>query len=827
MSRIKIDFGIDLGTTNSGIAVSNRAEAKMYRTDTQKDTMPSCLMITKRSTLAGDKAFGRIGKDKKNAFLDLNFKSNIFTEFKRTIGASTKYETNFGQEFSSTELSAEVLKTLKSFVDDENVTSAVITIPAAFEMNQISATKKAAELAGIGYVELVQEPYAAAIAYGFDSANKNGHWLVFDFGGGTFDAALVNVSEGIIKVVDTQGDNHVGGKNIDEALVQEIFMPYFKENYAIDSILINEDKLNAFKEMWKPFAEEAKNQLSYKEEYAILTDLYDEYGEDDEGDEFEVDMTITREQLKEVAQPIFQKAIDYCKTLLQRNSLTGETLDELILVGGPTLSPIIREMLAEQIKKPNTSVDPMTVVAKGAAIYASTLNRPDIEEIDEDEDQEENNLVKLKIDYESMVVGEQTFVPIHTLEEGKVVFVEIERGDKAFKTERLEINNIGNVAILNLNKGVNNDFSILVYDEQGNRLECSPTNFSIKEGTAAGGVPLPHAVCIEVFDKTLEKRIIKPLKGLEKNKTLPALGVYNDLETSKQIRPGMDDFIEIPIYQGDPYTKATLNNHVSTIRITGEELPHLVPKDSLVNLTINVDRSNIMSGKVNFVDIDFEIPFEVKLAEANVTAEWLKLQIEETRRSIEKLDPSLQKSYKKELQNVQNIFANKKTDSGRLETRSELQKLARAIDKIERENEWPKMEQELKEAFHKLEEVNREKGNEQTERIIENLRPDVEQIIQNKDKKNASKMIKDMEKLAFEMERLEHLIGFVLFLEREFSNITWLNSMDARSDINQAKSIIYEEPSIERLQPIVNDLYKNAEFDKRITDGLPKEILRG
>lgn len=826
MSRIKIDFGIDLGTTNSGIAVSNKGEIKMYRTDTQRDTMPSCVMVTKRSTLAGDKAFGLIGKDKKKAAKDPSFKSNIFTEFKRTIGSSTKYETNFGRKLSSTELSAEVLKTLKSFVDNESVASAIITIPAAFEMNQISATKKAAELAGIDYVELVQEPYAAAIAYGVNSTNKNGQWLVFDFGGGTFDAALVNVSEGIIKVVDTQGDNHLGGKNIDEAIMENIFMPYFKENYSIDSILADEHRLNAFKEMWKPLAEEAKNQLSYREEHSILTDLYDEYGEDDEGEEFEIDMTITREQLKEVAERYFQKAINHCKALLQRNSLTGNTLDELILVGGPTLSPIVREMLTEQIRKPNTSIDPMTVVAKGAAVYASTINRPESVEAENNEGRE-GNITKLNIDYESMVVGEETFVTIKTLQEEKVVFAEIEREDKAFKSERLEINNIGNVAELRLTEGVSNNFSILVYDEQGNRLECSPDSFSIKEGTATGGAPLPHAVCIEVFDKITEKQIIKPLKGLEKNKALPALGVYNDLETSKQIRPGMDDFIEIPIYQGEPFSKATLNNHVYTIRITGEELPSLVPEGSLINLTINVDRSNIMSGKVNFLDIDFEIPFEANFKEANVTAEWLESQIAATQRSINELDNSLQEQYSNELKKVQDIFDNKKTGAGRLEVRSELQKLAKAVDQIERENEWPKLERELKEAFHNLERVNNEKGNEQTRRIVEGIRPDVEQIIREKDKKLAPKMIKDIGSLAFELERLEHLIGFILFLDKEFSTLPWQDPNMARRDINHAKGVIYETPSIERLQPIVNNLFINAGFDKRGTGGLPKGILIG
>ena len=292
MARLKIDFGIDLGTTNSAIAVMDDGKVKMHRTDTQRDTMPSCVMVTKKGFLLGDKAYAQLSKDKKKAFTDLDFKSNIFIEFKRTMGNSVKYKTDdkIGVELSSEELSAEVLKTLKSYVDDESVKSAIITIPAAFEMNQINATKKAAELAGIEYVELVQEPYAAAIAYGVESANKNGFWLVFDFGGGTFDSALVKVSDGIIKVIDTEGDNFLGGKNLDEAIVDNIFIPYLKERFIIDSIIENQEKFTAFKEMWKPLAEDAKNQLSYKEEYPILTNLYDEYGEDDEGEEFEIDL---------------------------------------------------------------------------------------------------------------------------------------------------------------------------------------------------------------------------------------------------------------------------------------------------------------------------------------------------------------------------------------------------------------------------------------------------------------------------------------------------------------------------------------------------------
>src|SRR5690554_4238109 len=400
MARLKIDFGIDLGTTNSAIAESVEGKTKIHKTTTMKDTMPSCVMVSKRGFTVGDNAFGLLTKDKIKTFQNPDFESNVFTEFKRTMGNIKKHKTPKG-ELGSEELSAEVLKTLKSFVKEDSVKAAVITIPAAFEMNQINATKKAAELAGIEYVELVQEPYAAAIAYGVESANKNGFWLVFDFGGGTFDSALVKVSDGIIKVIDTEGDNFLGGKNLDEAIVDNIFIPYLKERFTIDSIIENQEKFTAFKEMWKPLAEDAKNQLSYKEEYPILTNLYDEYGEDDEGEEFEIDLTITREQLKEVIEPFVQKAIDYCKVLLKRNNLDGNSLGELILVGGPTLSPIVRDMLEAQIKKPNTSVDPMTVVAKGAAIYASTINNT-VEDVNVD-----TSKVQLGIRSEERRVGKE------------------------------------------------------------------------------------------------------------------------------------------------------------------------------------------------------------------------------------------------------------------------------------------------------------------------------------------------------------------------------------------------------------------------------------
>jgi len=799
MARLKIDFGIDLGTTNSAIAVMDEGKVKMHRTDTQRDTMPSCVMVTKKGFLVGDKAFAQLSKDKKKSSSDPDFVSNIFIEFKRTMGNSVKYKTDdkIGVELSSEELSAEVLKTLKSYVDDESVKSAIITIPAAFEMNQINATKKAAELAGIEYVELVQEPYAAAIAYGVESANKNGFWLVFDFGGGTFDSALVKVSDGIIKVIDTEGDNFLGGKNLDEAIVDNIFIPYLKERFAIDSIIEDQEKFTAFKEMWKPLAEDAKNQLSYKEEYPILTNLYDEYGEDDEGDEFEIDLTITREQLKEVIEPFVQKAIDYCKVLLKRNNLDGNSLSELILVGGPTLSPIVREMLETQIKKPNSSVDPMTVVAKGAAIYASTINNT------VENENADASKVQLHIDYDSMVASDETFVTVKTKDADRIVFAEIARGDDAFKSEKVELHNIGEVIELHLKSGERNTFTILLYDEKGNKLECEPNKFSIQPDTALGGATLTHTICIEVFDKKVGKKLLKAIKGLEKDKTLPAQGVSNGLTTRKQIRPGMDDFIDIPIYQGIPETKAISNNHVTTVRITGDDIPKLLPEGSIADLTLNFTKGSDFSGKINFLDIDFEMPLEINSNESEVTKEWLEQQIKETENSLRNIDSPRSSEFEEKLNKVKSIFDSKNTEAGRLETRSELQKVAREIEQVEKLNEWPNLEETLKEEFYRLEKANNELGNEKTTQVVNQFRSQLDEVIRAKDVKLGNVLLEEISGFFVQLTLIYQLVGFIRQHNDNFNSYSWKDSGRARTLLNKGLQVISENPTTDELHPIV------------------------
>ena len=292
--RQKIDYGIDLGTTNSAIARMVSGEAIIIKSDDiQMDTTPSCVYFNKKKTMfVGLHAKSSIENEATSAFRSrLQTPSNGYQEFKRTMGTDHKFESVYmGRSFSSEELSAEVLKKLRGYIRDENVDSAVITVPAMFRQNQIDATQRAAELAGFKYCELLQEPIAASIAYGIKASANSGYWLVFDFGGGTFDAALMHVDEGIMKVVDTEGDNHLGGKNIDAAIVDQLFFPQISEKCPIAGVLSNKLNKRLLQDALKRYAEQTKIALSSKNTW---NHYLEDFGTDDDGEELQIDLTVS------------------------------------------------------------------------------------------------------------------------------------------------------------------------------------------------------------------------------------------------------------------------------------------------------------------------------------------------------------------------------------------------------------------------------------------------------------------------------------------------------------------------------------------------------
>lgn len=834
MARLKIDYGIDLGTTNSAICRMEKGNPTVKKIEVTDDTMPSCVYINKkRSLIVGSSAYRSMKSDKQRATKSWKKEvSNTYIEFKRTMGTDTLYpSSNMGKDFSSEELSAEVLKTLKSFITDENFASVVITVPAKFTVNQKTATMKAAKLAGFEHCELLQEPIAAAMAYGLSSEQKNGYWIVFDFGGGTFDAALLKVEDGIMQVLDTEGDNYLGGKNLDYAIVDDIIIPYLEENYSIEGILADDNKKEVLRDAMKTYAEEVKNQLSFKDREDIISNLGD-LGEDEDGEEIELDLSVSQEEAFAAMRPHFQKAVDVCKELLKRNNMTGMQLDKLILVGGPTHSPLIRKMLKEQIT-PNvdTSIDPMTAVATGAALYASTIDADasvtnDIE----------IGTIRLNIGYEATSVETVEWVSVKLDKKAtgsncpEKVWVELVRGDKAWSSGKVEIDEMGNVIEANLLEGKPNGFSIITYDAQGNSLDCFPNELTIIQGPKVGAAPLPYHIGIAVYDDRKEKTVFEPFVGLEKNKPLPAVGVINNnRKTLKQIRPGVStDMLRIPVYQADAYTggtKASLYEYVADVVITGDDVESLIPEGSSVEVTLKVNSSEMMVMEIFFPSLDFTVEKELdtsKLQSIEEATKQIPNDIREAQYGIDDMtDAGIDTT---ELQaQLDRVKEENKNSSEKKAVLQHLKEVLRKIEEKESSTEWSRLEQDLREEFERLEKANDELGNEKSTAQVNQLRSQVDRVIRNKKVELGRELKDQVHSLFFQLTFIYQLIGFIKHHNDNFGRYQWKDPNRARQLMNQAVSMINNQPRVEELHPIVVSLIKLLPDSER--EILGKELL--
>ncbi|MBQ0086779.1 MAG: Hsp70 family protein [Bacteroidales bacterium] len=816
MVQVKMKYGIDLGTTNSAICKMENGTPTIKKADDLKDTMSSCVSFTRKKIIKlGTSAYNDLRQDKARATHKwTKDNENVFLEFKRTMGLDTRYSSsNMGREYNSEELSAEVLKTLKSFVSEDNINSCVITIPAKFTPDQIAATKRAATLAGINHCELLQEPIAASMAYGLTSSQKDGYWVVFDFGGGTFDSAVLKVEDGIMQVTDTEGDNYLGGKNLDYAIVDEIIIPYIKENFVIDDILADDTKRQILRDAMKFYAEQAKNQLSFKDKCDIMSQL-DEFGDDDEGTPIELDMVITKEQLEPVVKPIFQKAVDITKELLKRNNLEGR-LDTLILVGGPTYSPVLRSLLKDQIT-PNvdTTIDPMTAVAKGAALYASGIESNAVEEI-------KSGTVALDVQYNSSSVETLEFVTVKLVKEDSTgiipnkVYVEFVRGDKAWSSGKIEINEIGDVIECQLNEGKANAFSIIAYDEKGTNIPCFPNEINIIQGTVVGSAILPRNIGIEVHDVDKSKDVFVPLKGLEKNKQLPAVGVRNGLKIPKKLRPGMsDDRLVIPIYIGESDaegTSAIYNDHVFDVIITGDDVPALIPENSDIDITIKVDRSQLMTLQANFAVIGETIEKEIEVgarSEADNDKE-VRERFDEAKRKHAHLQKAagisseeLEKSQKM-ISDIDSRFEGEiATADGTMHLLASLREVFREMESVEKHHEWDSLEAELRSEFARLEKANNELGNNYDSQVAE-LRTRTDRAITSKNLQAARDTLSDIHDVFMSCTLIYQLMAFIQHHSKNFGSFRWKNSAEARAQLNRGVQMIGSgNPDVEDLREV-------------------------
>ena len=361
-----IQIGIDLGTTNSSVAINNNGTIEIVKKPGGVEYTPSVFGFDKaKNKVVGQRAYENFYKNASEEEI-----KNYKPEVKRLMGTSETFHfERVDTKMSPEEISAEILKSLKEDIlrkyPDFNTVAAVITVPAAFSVLQSEATKRAGNLAGFKHVILLQEPIAAAVAYGF-SNTKNENWLIYDFGGGTFDVALIASKERALSVLGHNGDNFLGGKNFDLEIVDKVIVPKILEKFSIKNFNRSNEKYRGAFSQLKFFAETAKIELSQYDKISIVVE---NIGKDDEDKEIFVTINFTRKEFETLIKPMVDRTIELSKETLKDAGIKNGSVAKVILVGGPTQIPYIRERIESDLKiTTDASVDPLTVVARGACV---------------------------------------------------------------------------------------------------------------------------------------------------------------------------------------------------------------------------------------------------------------------------------------------------------------------------------------------------------------------------------------------------------------------------------------------------------------------------
>ncbi|EMW5694911.1 molecular chaperone DnaK [Enterococcus faecium] len=353
MSKI---IGIDLGTTNSAVAVLEGNEAKIIANPEGKRITPSVVSFKNGEIQVGEVA-------KRQAVTNPNTISSI----KRHIGEAGYKVDVEGKSYTPQEISAMILQYIKGFAEDylgEKVEKAVITVPAYFNDAQRQATKDAGKIAGLEVERIVNEPTAAALAYGLDKTDRDEKILVFDLGGGTFDVSILELGDGVFDVLSTAGDNHLGGDDFDNKIIDYMVAEFKKEN----SIDLSQDKMAL--QRLKDAAEKAKKDLSGVSSTQISLPFITA----GESGPLHLEMTLTRAKFDELTADLVERTKVPVRQALKDAGLSQSEIDEVILVGGSTRIPAVVEAVRKETgKEPNKSVNPDEVVAMGAAIQGGVI----------------------------------------------------------------------------------------------------------------------------------------------------------------------------------------------------------------------------------------------------------------------------------------------------------------------------------------------------------------------------------------------------------------------------------------------------------------------
>lgn len=578
MKRNAVDVGIDLGTTNSCAAVMVEGESQVVpNLEWGENLTPSCVAVNRRGEL-------EVGSAAVNVLI--TDAANAAEGFKRFIG--TKKTWTFptsSASYTPEHLSALVLQSirrdLQTFLNEE-VDSTVITIPAVFGERERSATLSAAKEAGFTYAELVQEPIAAGLAYGWGTTDDQDPFLVYDIGGGTFDAAIVQVAHGQLVVRAHRGEHALGGRDIDRAILNLIVRPQLESR-------VDPEELDQADQKILHLLEEAKKRLSRVPETRIPLEGT---VSDASGQPIEDVLTISRNDLDGLIDPVVYRTIEVVQQLLVETNLTPADLRGIVLVGGPTRMPRLRALLEDKYGDIlQTRLDPMTIVAQGAALHAASI----LKKRNVRAEAPPPGVQHLRIEFSP--VTDQSTVLVGIAAEGARLAdgysIRIARTDGLWQTGQIRVESNRVMSQLSLGDDRRSVFRVELLDPSGGTVPVEPDEFAIVSGLAAAAPPLTKNIGVSVATPTGPRFHMLAKRG----DPLP-LTKRESFRTTKGVRAGDAEVaLEVVFLEGDsdkPQRCATLG----VIELTGAMIEEPLPVDSDVEVTLKITTSDRAMGIV-------------------------------------------------------------------------------------------------------------------------------------------------------------------------------------------------------------------------------------
>ncbi|HET9626053.1 MAG TPA: Hsp70 family protein [Kofleriaceae bacterium] len=612
MGDTPLYVGIDLGTTNSAAAVFDGERVSVVRNAQGATVTPSVVRLDKQGRVTvGTRARRFLEQDP----------TNTAAEFKRLMGTGRPIEfPAAGQARTPEQLSAEVLKALRQDITDQIGTAverAVISVPALFELPQSAATSEAARLAGFARVELLQEPIASALAAGWRAeGDGGGTWLVFDLGGGTFDASLLETRDGLLRVVGHDGDNFLGGRDFDWAITEHL-----AAQLAVVPRRSEPAHAGALRAL-RLAAEDAKIELSRGERAQVslgqpLTI---------DGREVEVDLELDRATVERLTIPLVDRAIEVCTRLMTAHGLQPGQLARLVLVGGPTVMPLVRARVSARLEAAIAEGhDPMTLVAQGAALYAATAG------------------LDGRAQSIAVPAGRQVWLQYPAVSSdltphvvGKFVGADpparlkLVRSDGQWSSPEASVAPDGTwLSTASLIARQACTFAIEARDAGGKIVAVSPATFTIVQGLTIGDPPLSRTLGVALASGLVQTY-------LERGAPLPARRTFTHYTIEPVAKGSSDSVLRIPIVQGE-LLQAHLCRLVGTLDIGGDAVADTLPIGAAVEVTIELDRGGRLAARALVPAIGQVFEHVAHLLVPEATPDALDASIRDLRRQLMEL----------------------------------------------------------------------------------------------------------------------------------------------------------------------------------------------